>query len=61
MQTLIITNQEVIGPQNPDFRVEPGALREAVSSLEVLLYEESIEPISEDGQVASARVVAKNS
>jgi len=57
----LITNQEVIGPQNPDFRVGPGALREAVSSLEVLLYEESIEPIPEGGQVASARVVVKNS
>jgi tellurite methyltransferase len=57
----LITDQEVIGPQNSDFRVGPGALREAVSGLEVLLYEESIEPISEDGQVASARVVAKNS
>ncbi len=53
------SEQEVIGPGNPDFRVAPGALREAVSSLELLLYEESVEPIAEGGQVASARVVAQ--
>ena len=53
------TEAEVIGPQNPDFRVAPGALREAVEPLELLLYEESIEPIPEGGQVASARVVAR--
>jgi len=53
------SEQEVIGPGNPDFRVAPGALREAVSTLELLLYEESVEPIEEGGQVASARVVAQ--
>lgn len=57
----LVTDEEVIGPQNSDFRVVSGALREAVSGLEVLLYEESIEPIPEGGQVASARVVVKNS
>jgi len=51
--------QEVIGPGNPNFRVAPGALREAVSSLNLLLYEESITAIAEGGQVASARVVAQ--
>jgi len=50
---------EVIGPGNPHFRVAPGALREAVSSLDLLLYEEVIEAIPEGGQVASARVVAR--
>ena len=53
------SEQEVIGPGNPDFRVAPGALREAVSSLDLLLYEESVETIPEGGQVASARVVAQ--
>ena len=53
------TDAEVIGPGNPDFRVTPGALRAAVEPLELLLYEESIEPIAEGGQVASARVVAR--
>lgn len=52
------SEQEVIGPGNPEFRVAPGALRAAVSSLELLLYEECIEAIPEGGQLASARVVA---
>ena len=53
------SEQEVIGPGNPDFRVAPGALRDAVSTLDLLLYEEVVEPIPEGGQVASARVVAR--
>jgi SAM-dependent methyltransferase len=56
----LITDEDVIGPKNPNYRVAPGALREAVSRLEVLHYEESVEPIPEGGQVASARVVVKN-
>ena len=55
----LITNQEVIGPTSSNFRVAPGVLREAVSGLDVLLYEESIEMNSEGEQVASARVVVK--
>ena len=53
------SDQDVIGPGNPDFRVAPGALRDAVSSIDLLLYEESVEAIAEGGQVASARVVAQ--
>ena len=55
----LITDREVIGPSSINFRVAPGVLREAVSGLDVLLYEESIEMNSEGEQVASARVVAK--
>jgi SAM-dependent methyltransferase len=54
----LLSEQEVIGPGNPEFRVAPGALRAAVSSLELLLYEESVAAIAEGGQLASARVVA---
>lgn len=53
------SDQAVIGPGNPDFRVAPDALRNAVSSLELLLYEESVEPTAEGEHVASARVVAR--
>ena len=53
------SEQETIGPGNPDFRVAPGALRDAVATLDLLFYEESIEAIPEGGQVASARVVAR--
>jgi len=55
----LLTEQDVIGPTNPDYRVKPGALREAVSLLEVLLYQESIETNDEGEAVCSARVVAR--
>ena len=50
---------EVIGPSNPDYRVAPGALAEAVGSLDILSLEEGVveEP---DGRLAAlARVVAR--
>jgi SAM-dependent methyltransferase len=53
------SDEAVIGPGNPDFRVAPGALRDAVAPLELQLYEETVETIAEGGQVASARVVAR--
>ena len=53
------SEQEVIGPGNPDFRVAPGALRNAVATLEILAYEEVVAAIPEGGQLASARVVAR--
>ena len=56
----LITDQEVIGPTSKNYRVAPGALREAVSGLDVLLYEESVEMNAEGDQVASARVVVRN-
>jgi len=55
----LITDQDVIGPTSLNYRVAPGELREAVSGLDVLLYEESIEMNSEGEQVASARAVVK--
>lgn len=58
----LITDQAVIGPRADDYRVAPGALRNAVAGLELLLYEESIETGQDDGErVASARVVARKS
>ena len=55
----LVTDREVIGPRTADYRVATGALREAVSGLEILHYEESIEATEEGEQVASARVVAR--
>ena len=57
----LITDQDVIGPTSSNYRVAPGALREAVSGVDVLLYEEVIESGSADERVASARIVAKKS
>jgi len=55
----LVSDQEVIGPGNPHYRVKSGALREAVSSLEILYYEESIEGNEIGEPVSSARVVAR--
>ena len=57
----LVTDLEVIGPSSTNFRVTPGEAREAVSGLDVLLYEESIEMNDEGDHVASARVVARRS
>jgi SAM-dependent methyltransferase len=57
----LVSDGDVAGPENPRFRVAPGALREAVSRLEILHYEEG-SGVSDDGEpMASARVVARNS
>ena len=56
----LITDQEVIGPNSPNFRVAPGDLLKAVSGLDVLMYQESIVITAEGEPVASASVVAKN-
>jgi tellurite methyltransferase len=55
----LVSAEEVIGPANTSFRVSPGALRDAVAGLDILLYEESVEATPEGQQVASARVVAR--
>jgi len=55
----LVTDKEVIGPTNPDYRVAPGELAAAVAGLDLIMLEESIETTSETEQVASARVVAR--
>ncbi len=57
----LITDLEVTGPKSLNFRVAPVVLREAVSGVYVLLYEESVELTTYGEQVESARVVVKNS
>ena len=58
-QEHLVTDREVIGPTSLKYRVAAGELREAVSGVDVLLYEESIETNTEGGQLASARMVVK--
>lgn len=55
----LVTDADVIGPRTSDYRLATGALREAVSGLEVLHYEELLKTVEEGEQVASARLVAK--
>ena len=53
------TRAEVVGPGNPDFRVAPGALADAVKGLEVLLTEEGLSRDPDGRPVALARLVAR--
>lgn len=55
----LVSDQETVGPKNDNFRVKSGSLRSAVSGLEILSYEESVETVASGDSVASARVVAK--
>lgn len=48
----------LIGPRNPDYRVAPNALREAVSGFEVAYYEEYV-GISEDHQDAGDDLISR--
>ena len=57
----LVTDQQVIGPTSSNYRVSPGQLRQVVSDLEILLYEEPVTVTPTGEQVASARVVARNS
>lgn len=57
----LVTGQKVMVPANSSFRVAHGELREAVSGLDIVLYEESIETTPQGEHVASARVIVKNS
>ncbi len=53
------TDADVIGPQNPDFRVAPGDLRASAASLEILHYAEAVAPTEEGERIASAQLVAR--
>ena len=57
----LTTDQDVVGPSASEYRVAPGALRRAVSGVEVLLYEESITATADGARVASARLVVRRS
>ena len=55
----LIADGDLAGPENPRFRVAPGALRAAVGNLEVLFYEEGTGTNSDGEPMASARIVAR--
>ncbi len=56
----LVTEREVTGPTSSSYRVASGQLRDAVSGLSILMYQESLETNDEGEQVASARVVARS-
>ena len=53
------TGEAVIGPTSAEFRVAPGALRDAVAGLEILHYAEAIETEADGARIASAQLVAR--
>lgn len=55
------SDADVIGPRSAEFRVAPGALREAMAGLELLHYREAVTTTADGGRVASAQAVARNS
>ena len=55
------TDEAVIGPKNPNFRVAPGALKDALSELNILHYSESIITEPNGDKAAVARILAQRS
>jgi SAM-dependent methyltransferase len=52
------TDQPVIGPRDPNFRVRPGELRDAAAQLDVVEYWEGLTSDPDGRAVALARLVA---
>ena len=55
----LLTTAEVIGPENPRFRVQPGALEKAASALHIVFSQETIHTDPDGRSVALARLVAR--
>lgn len=53
------TEAQVIGPQDPRFRVAPGALREAASRLDIIDYREGVTEDPDGRPAALAQLVAR--
>ena len=53
------TDESVVGPRNPAFRVAPGELKQALSTLKIHYYEESIITEPDNNKAAVARVLAQ--
>jgi SAM-dependent methyltransferase len=55
----LVAGGELAGPENPRFRVAPGALETAAEGLDVMLYEETASTNDNGEPMASARLVAR--
>ena len=53
------TTADVIGPRSPQFRVAPGALREAAAGLDVIEYREGIVEDPDGRRAALAQLIAR--
>ncbi len=55
----LVTEADVVGPRSPQFRVAPGALRDAAAGLDIIAYREGI-VIDPDGRSAAlAQLIAR--
>lgn len=55
----LITEADVVGPRNPQFRVTPDALRDAVAGLDIIAYREDIVNDPDGRPAALAQLVAR--
>ena len=55
----LVTEADVVGPRNPQFRVAPNALRDAVAGLDIIAYREGIVNDPDGRSAALAQLVAR--
>ena len=55
----LATEEDVVGPQDPRFRVAPGTLRDAAAGLEIIAYREGIIADPDGRRAALAQLVAR--
>lgn len=55
----LVTDVDVVGPQDPRFRASPGELRDAAEGLEIVEYREGIIEDPDGRRVALARLLAR--
>ncbi len=55
----MVSDADVIGPGNPEFRVAPGALSSALAGLDILSVEEGVVTESDGRLAALSRIVAR--
>ncbi len=55
----LVTDADVVGPKNPNFRVPPGALLDAAAAFEVISYREGIVEDPDGRPSALAQLVAR--
>lgn len=54
----LVTESDVIGPQNQEFRIPPGVLRDAATGLDIISYREGIVTDPDGRRAALAQLVA---
>jgi len=55
----LVTEADVVGPRSPQFRVAPGALRDAAAGLDIIAYREGIVNDPDGRCAALAQLVAR--